>query len=76
MTLEPLGIKEAVGDNKAAAVPEQPGGLQITLVTAELPLSTDGARADAGALAERAATESETSSCLEGRGGIIDCSDG
>lgn len=76
MTLEPLGIKEAVGDNKVAAVPEQPGGLQITLVTAELPLSTDGARADAGALTERAATESETSLCLEERGGITDRSDG
>lgn len=76
MTLEPLGIKEAGGDNEAAVVPEQPGGLQITLVTAELPLSTDGARADAGVPTERAPIESATSSCLEGRGGITDGSDG
>lgn len=76
MTLEPLGMKEAVGDNEAAAVPEQPGGLQITPVTAEVPLSTDGARTDAGVLTERAATESATSSCLGGRGGITNCSNG
>lgn len=70
-------MREALGDNEAAAS-EEPGGPQSTPVTAEVPSSTDGAPT------ERAARQSATSSCLEGRspawkegrGGIADLSDG
>lgn len=80
---EPLGMREAVGDNVVATA-EELGGLQSTLVRAGVPLPTDGAGVEAEAPTERAATESATSSCLEGRKpvwkeerwGMTDLSDG
>lgn len=84
MALEPLGVRDAVGHNGVVATAEELGGPQSPPVRAEVPLPRGGAGAEAGALTDRAATESASSSCLEGkspawtegRGGMTDLSDG
>lgn len=58
-------MRGAVGDNEGPATLEEPEELQVSLVTAEEPLSADGA-----------APELAASSRLEGRGETTDRSGG